>query len=680
MKSNNLKKVAAIGLAAATLMPNVAFAKEFKDVTKTNNFSWAYNYIDVLSDKGVIDGYDDGTFKPERPVSLEETIKLLVEIVNPSETEIKEALDKYGQKVIDSGVRDWAKKYMAVALSRGIVSESVLKNAKENGFFDAKDQKFPVRADVAVFFAKGLGLSNSGDESLLKYKDIDKINSTTKGYLTSLVKENIFESTGSDGNFAGDRYIKRSEMAKITKMSYDYVEKNGVNQKTEKMTGKVLMATKLNGKDVLVLDSNNSNYSFSIDSTTKYKMGEKDAKYEDVKTGQEVEVEYVKLSDADKLGKAKVVTIKNSNLDSVGYVNSVDSSKNEITVRYRSSSKDLNFKTTAKVQTSDTKTFKINKDAKLQAFGNEIKLSTIKSDDLVEFKTNNDNEITELNLFPKDAIVKGEVTYVNNIDRANGTIRLKLKDKKIYEFYTSSETKNLGNIRVGDEVSFNTSYKVILGIGTGEEKDTVIAGEVLNYYEESSYNYNRRASYIRIRRPDGTAKDYDFAYDPIFQKENGTKLSQKDFERELRNSYVKLDLDNRGEVTKVTIIDEDSVFNAVIQIDTSSYDRGNFVGFRGFESEAVVIQSDNRRIRPGNKITINSSNGLDRYSVFKINGLVDRNGKISDTFNEPELLGKPNRELRVDNNIIKNSRDFMTSRDIKDYEENRNNDPFNIYN
>lgn len=679
MKSNNLKKVAAIGLAAVTLMPNVAFAKEFKDVTKSNNFSWAYDYIDVLSDKGVIDGYDDGTFKPERPVSLEETIKLLVEVVNPSETEYNEAVEKYGQKVTDSGVNDWAKKYMAVALSRGIISDSVLKNAKENGFFDSKDQKFPVRADVAVFFAKGLGLSNSGDESLLKYKDIDKINSTTKGYLASLVKENIFEATGSDGNFAGDRYIRRSEMAKITKMSYDYVEKNGVNQKTEKMTGKVLMATKLNGKDVLVLDSNNSNYSFAIDSTTKYKVGEKDAKYEDIKTGQEVEVEYVKLSGADKFGTAKVITIKNSNLDSVGYVNSVDSSKDELTIRYRSSSTDLNFKTTAKIQTSDTKTFKINKDAKLEAFGNEIKLNTIKSDDLVEFKTNNDNEITELKLFPKDAVVKGEVTYTNNIDRANGTIRLKLKDKKIYEFYTSNETKNLGNIRVGDEVSFNTSYKVILGIGTGEEKDTVVAGEVLNYYEENSYNYNKRPSYIRIRRPDGTAKDYDFAYDPIFKKENGGKFNQGDLERELRNAYVKLDLDKRGEVTQVTIIDEDSVFNAVIQIDSTSYDKGNFVGFRGFESRAVVIQSDNRRVRLGSKITINSSNGLDRYSVFKIHGLVDDKGKITDTFDEPEFLGRPDRELRVDNDIIRNSKDFMTSRDIKDFEENRNDNSFNIY-
>ena len=73
MKSNNLKRAAALGLAALMLAPSATFAKEFKDVKKKNNrYSWAYDAIDVLSDNDIISGHPDGEFKPGESVSLEE--------------------------------------------------------------------------------------------------------------------------------------------------------------------------------------------------------------------------------------------------------------------------------------------------------------------------------------------------------------------------------------------------------------------------------------------------------------------------------------------------------------------------------------------------------------------------------------------------------------------------------
>lgn len=637
MKSNNLKRIAAIGLAAATLMPSVAFAKEFKDVTKSNKYSWAYDYIDVLSDKGVIEGYEDGTFKPERPVSLEETLKLLFEIINPSDAEVKEAVEKYGKIATDNGVKDWAKECTSFALAKGIISESVLKNANENGFFDYKDQKFPVRADIAVFYAKGLGLSNSGDESLLKHKDKDKINATTRGYLASLVKEGIFSATGSDGNFEGDRYIRRSEMAKITKMSYDYVEKNGVNAKTEKMTGKVLMVTKLNGADVLIIESGNNKYSFSINSMTKYKLGDKDAKYEDVKTGQEIEVEYTKLSGDDKLGTAKVVTIKNANLDSVGYVNSLDSSKDEITIRYRSSDKDLNFKTTAKISTSDTKTFKVARDAKLEAFGNSINLGTIKSEDLVEFKTNDNNEIIELKLFPKSAVVKGEVTYLNDIDRANGTIRLKLKDKKIYEFYTTNDTRDLGNIRQGDEVTLNTSYKVVLGIGNVNESK-FISGRITEYNNDSNY----RTGYLVLDKSTGGSAEYKLDRDVKIKKND----SLQDSQAKLIGKDALIELDNDGYVIEIKLINRNSIVNAMVQVINYDYYNDPFRRDKYVTNRAVVIQSDNRDLKPSNSATVYSDNPIKQYTVLQVNGVIDDKGEAQ--FIDVKELGNPGVRLDTD--------------------------------
>ena len=60
----NLKKIVACTLAAATLIPGAAFAKSFSDVKSNGPYGWAYDAIDVLSDRSIIAGYPDGKFKP----------------------------------------------------------------------------------------------------------------------------------------------------------------------------------------------------------------------------------------------------------------------------------------------------------------------------------------------------------------------------------------------------------------------------------------------------------------------------------------------------------------------------------------------------------------------------------------------------------------------------------------
>ena len=83
MKSNNLKRAAVLGLATIMLVPSATFAKEFKDVKKDNKYAWAYNAIDVLSDKNVISGHPDGEFKPGDSVSLEELLQLIKQVLRP---------------------------------------------------------------------------------------------------------------------------------------------------------------------------------------------------------------------------------------------------------------------------------------------------------------------------------------------------------------------------------------------------------------------------------------------------------------------------------------------------------------------------------------------------------------------------------------------------------------------
>jgi hypothetical protein len=52
---------------------------KFKDVPETH---WAYEAIEELSEMGIINGYEDGTFKPDEAVTRAELATMLDRYIN----------------------------------------------------------------------------------------------------------------------------------------------------------------------------------------------------------------------------------------------------------------------------------------------------------------------------------------------------------------------------------------------------------------------------------------------------------------------------------------------------------------------------------------------------------------------------------------------------------------------
>lgn len=654
MKSNNLKRAAALGLAALMLAPSVTFAKEFKDVKKNNKYSWAYNAIDTLSDKNIISGHPDGEFKPGDSVSLEELLQLIKQVLNPSDKELKDAKEKYSKIARANGSNTWSEEAICLALDRGYLDESALKKAYKRGFFKIDSREYPSRGDIAIFFARALNLNSKGNTNLLKHKDQNKMSETLKGYLASLIDANIFTSTGSDGNFEGDRPITRAETAIITKASFDYAEKNTISAKTEKKKGTVVLSSKLNNVNVIIIESNNQKYSFDLDANTKFKLKDKDLKLEDIKAGQEVEIEYVKANSGDREGTAKTVNVTNAMLDMVGYVNS--KGNNQITLRYRSNSDTLNFRTTSKISTSDTKTFDLDTNVKIKAYGKDLKLEDLATDDLVEFKTNNDNKITEMTVYPKEAYVKGQIVSIDNSNKDKSSIKLKLSDGKTYEFYITNETKDLNNLTFRDEVNLFVNYKVVKGLASDSDREGNLMGEVIGYSSnESSFDYYRNR-YIDIRTVDGYTKKYYLADTFDIKDYNGAKKTQVT-ESYLRGKNVLLTLNKYGEVETITIVDSNLQFSAMFQV--VSRKDVSFDNNRIYKIGLKVIQSDNSRLNPGNTLYFQTSQELGLYEVLSLDGYLNYDGEIiSDSNNRS--LGNPGEYLDYANGTTRKS-------DFKDY-------------
>lgn len=626
MNSKKINKALSIGLCAAALVPSVVSAKEFKDVKQNGGFAWAYEYIDELSDKGIIDGYPNGNFEPDRPVSLEETFQLLKGIINPSSSEIKDAVSKYGSLCDDMGVSSWAKEPISVALSRGIITDYDLKQAKDKDLLGPKRTTYPDRNTVSVYFAKGLNLSESGDESLLKHNDKNSIPNVTKGYLASLVKAGIFDATGSNGYFKGDRHIRRSEMAKITKLSYDHAKNVGIDLEEKTIDGKVILATTLNNLDTIITEKDNKRSQFRVDSSTIYKMKDKTVSFKDIKPEQEVKITYVKNGDDTVTGLAKKIEIINSEKNLIGYV--TDSTSDSFTVKYKEYDKDKLETTEDKIKTTDNAKFKLEKDAKIYKYGKKINEKDLKVDDIIEFATNADGDVKEAYVYPEKGSVTGKITDITEgTSSKRETITLKLDDDKKYTFYGkknkdkdsdnpfySSKSDSLfKDLKEGREVTLQLNYKIVTKIGKENTSDYVL-GKIT---EAKEYDKSERGriGYIKIETNKNREEKYYITKDTKFKDDTSSAKNPQRRIEDLKGETVKLVLDG-DDIETLTKIDKNSAIDAVAQIVRTKTDD------KGYQKEYTIkiLDKGYGNVSRGDKFTFKTENDFDKWEVIRITG------------------------------------------------------------
>ncbi|WP_297392471.1 S-layer homology domain-containing protein [uncultured Peptoniphilus sp.] len=322
------KKFIAIALSALLLFaPASIFAKSFKDLSKNGKSAWAYEYVEELSKKNILKGYEDGSFKPNNPVSFLEIMQILKTVLNPSQDEINSARDAYFEFVNANGIIDWAKDAVCYNLYQGTITEKTITSAREKGFLENK--VYPNRNTIAVYYARAFKLEKNTDTSNLKYKDINNINALTMKYLPNLISANIFTSTGSDGNFNGNFAIRRSEIAVITSRGLAYVSANldKVKNSGNAPAGEDLLVNNSENKvpeEKKNNEANNAGNNNSILNNEEVKNNTEDLKAAEVGTmvnfkGEVVElidggsVKYIRVkvteSDSDKFGPGNIITI-----------------------------------------------------------------------------------------------------------------------------------------------------------------------------------------------------------------------------------------------------------------------------------------------------------------------------------------------------------------------------------
>ncbi|QHI72519.1 S-layer homology domain-containing protein [Aminipila terrae] len=217
----------------------------YSDLKSTN---WAYEAVNTMSQKGIVKGYRDGSFKPGNIVTYGEFIKMAL-------------VASTGQDVGNSTTGNWAKGYYDKALELKYFGNTDIKA-------DQLDSQIP-RSDMALIISSILG-----DKKIDNY---DKLESSLKDVSSSIKHDyDVIKSyaagiiTGyEDSTFRPDKTLTRAESAIVIYRLTDESKRvlPGEKKKEEKPTS---------GTDIASVIKNYKTYDVS-----KYSGTDSDGKYEE---------------------------------------------------------------------------------------------------------------------------------------------------------------------------------------------------------------------------------------------------------------------------------------------------------------------------------------------------------------------------------------------------------------
>lgn len=176
---------------------------EFKDV----DMEWARQHIASMVARGVFEGYEDGTFRPNNKVTRLEALVTAVRLMDlGDEAESEEAKSADLQLKDEHKIPDWARGYVAVAMENDL-------------FLETDDKLDPYKpADrlwVATLLVKALDLEEEAREKMntrLPFKDAGAIPAGSVGYVAAAVERGIVKGY-ADNTFRPHRPVTRAEIA-----------------------------------------------------------------------------------------------------------------------------------------------------------------------------------------------------------------------------------------------------------------------------------------------------------------------------------------------------------------------------------------------------------------------------------------------------------------------------------
>ena len=185
-----------IGMAIIMSSYKPSFAISFSDLSSSH---WAYNNIMKLAEDGIINGYENGTYQPERSVSRGEFLKLVMTALYGGEDYFKTNQFQFGH---------WATPYAIEAAVQGyLMSGTSVDNLNEA----------ITRLEMVNILAKVCiqnNIKRSQEINSIAFSDIENLDESSKLYI-DYVTRNALINGYTDGTFKPQKNITRAEIATV---------------------------------------------------------------------------------------------------------------------------------------------------------------------------------------------------------------------------------------------------------------------------------------------------------------------------------------------------------------------------------------------------------------------------------------------------------------------------------
>lgn len=282
--------------------------REFSDIEN----DWSREEVFEAAVKGFVNGYEDYTYQPNKPVTKLETIVALLNLSGSAdEAENYELLDEE-QEVLKK-IPDWGKAYVAIALQEGIIDESELQT-----FNPRQGAK---RYELCLYMERLLSnlentilednAESSDDENSdgeEEFSDEEQIPVNARVATRLMLSEGIINGY-PDGSFSPMRVVKRNELAVMLNRMDNNCLHNFADSVIEGEVDSI--AEMEDGYEITILDENGESVVVNTNSETRiFDSGEVLENLQDICGTCEVKV----LMDAE--GEVILVRIYSEETDS----------------------------------------------------------------------------------------------------------------------------------------------------------------------------------------------------------------------------------------------------------------------------------------------------------------------------------------------------------------------------
>ena len=167
---------------------------KFKDVQSDN---WAFDYVQTLASRGISDGDEYGKFNPDRFVSREEFVKMLVLALHGKSEYSNQS------EFSDVNPQAWYAKYVFTACEKGYIS----------GMGDGKfgTGEYVLREHIALILKRVIGVSS---DKAPEYTDSQEISDYALEAVAAVSEAGIINGD-EEGNFRPKHPATRAETAKL---------------------------------------------------------------------------------------------------------------------------------------------------------------------------------------------------------------------------------------------------------------------------------------------------------------------------------------------------------------------------------------------------------------------------------------------------------------------------------